>query len=84
MKTHSRQLRGYNNNQFSDRSKERHTATSARINYLEMKRIDTFSSPSLYSLPRVYSSRKRRDKWLATIHFKDNSLRCIFSPIFRF
>ena len=62
MKTHSSLLRGYNNNQFSDRSKERHTAPSARTNYRELNRVDTFLSSSLYALPPVYSSRKRRKK----------------------
>ena len=62
MKTHSRLLRGYNNNQFSDRSKERHTAPSAKTNYREMNRVDTFSSPSLYALSPVYHSKKRLGK----------------------
>ena len=59
MKTHSRLLRGYNNNQFSDRSKERHTAPSAMKNWKNMDRESTFSKPSQYVLPRVYSSKKR-------------------------
>jgi len=62
VKTHSRILRGYNNNQFSDRSKERHTTPSATTNQRKKNRVTTFSSPSPYVLPRVYSSRKRRNK----------------------
>lgn len=61
MKTHSRILRGYNNNQFSNRSKERNTAPSAtRSKDNRHKNIEsTFSKPSLYELPPVYSSKKR-------------------------
>ena len=61
MKTHSRILRGYNNNQFSNRSHERHTAPGAiKYNNKQHKnKIETFSSPSLYVLPTVYSSKKR-------------------------
>jgi len=61
MKTHSRILRGYNNNQFSNRSNERHTAPSAiKYNNKQQKnKTETFSSPSLYVLPTVYSSKKR-------------------------
>ena len=62
MKTHSRMLRGYDNNQSIDRSAERHTAPSATMynkNRQKKFRESTFSKPSLYVLPRVYSSKKR-------------------------
>jgi len=63
MKTHSRLLRGYNNNLFSDRHRERNTAPSAtrgKINQQNGSRESHFSKPSLYTLPSVYSSK--RDK----------------------
>lgn len=57
MKTHSRILRGYNNNRFGNRSEERDTAPDE--NKQNKNRESTFSKPSLYSLPIVHRSRRK-------------------------
>ena len=62
MKTHSRMLRGYDNNKSIDRSAERNTAPSAmrcKTNRKKKNRASIFFKPSLYVLPHVYSSKKR-------------------------
>lgn len=52
MKTHSRILRGYNNNNHANRSAERHTAPSA-MKPPKKNRVAVFSDPKAYVLPRV-------------------------------
>ena len=63
MKTHSRMLRGYDNNRDSiDWSRERHTAPSAqRNNGKKMNKVFiALSDPSRYQIPKVPHVYRRK------------------------